>query len=77
MAAPPEANVAYPPRSPEQPRSPADHRRPRPLQAPVDSAAGEAATRRRRRRTTLIVVVAASVLVALAVAGIVALALIP
>lgn len=77
IAAPPEAHVAYPPRTPEQPEITRRPPSPRPLQAPVDRAAGEAATRRRRRRTALIAVVAASVLVALAVAGIFALALIP
>jgi hypothetical protein len=77
IAGSPEANAAYPPRSPEQAEITRRAPTPRPLQAPVDTAAGLAAARRRRRRTALIVVVAASVLGVLAVAGIVALALIP
>ena len=77
VAAPPKAHAAYPPRSPEQAEITRRAPSPRPLQAPVHTVAGEAAARRRRRRTALIVVVAASALVILAVAGIVALALIP
>jgi len=77
IAAQPEANATYPPRRPAQAEITRRAPSPRSPQAPVDTAAGETAARRRRRRTALIVVVAASVLVALAVAGIVALALIP
>ena len=77
IAAQPEANAVYAPRRPEQAEITRRDPSPRSPQAPVDSAAGEVAARRRRRRSAWIVLVAASVLVALAVAGIVALVLIP